>query len=206
MPKINADTVVEHRERTLEALLDALDALVDERGFEAVSMRDIAERAGLARTAIYNYAPDKETLLAAAATRDSAAIRSAVVGIINARTQSPAECFEAIVEMLVGTFSRSTRHLLVMRTVRGALSPERQAQAIGPFRDDVEDHLLRLLRDAIATGEFGEVDDLALTFEFVVAVLDTAVNRAAYDPSGVSDVATATGRFLRRALAARSRD
>lgn len=65
MPKISGRTLAEHRDRTRRRLMDALDALMTERGFEAVSMSDIAERSGIRRTTIYNHYTDKEDLLIA---------------------------------------------------------------------------------------------------------------------------------------------
>ena len=101
MPKITAATVAEHRERTHEALLDAVDALVLERGFEAISLRDIAAHAGVARTAIYNDAPDKTALLIAAAQRAAAPMRTAVADVAADQAMSPAARLEEIVRLLL---------------------------------------------------------------------------------------------------------
>jgi len=65
MPKISGRTLGEHREKTRGRLMAALDALIAERGFEAVSMSDVAERSGIRRTTIYNHFADKEDLLIA---------------------------------------------------------------------------------------------------------------------------------------------
>ena len=51
------------------ALLDAADALLDEGGAGAVSLREAARRAGVSATAPYRHFADKEALLAALATR-----------------------------------------------------------------------------------------------------------------------------------------
>jgi len=65
MPKISADTLAQHRAATRERVLTAWAELVADRGYDAVSLADVAARVGLARTAIYNYFPDKEALLLA---------------------------------------------------------------------------------------------------------------------------------------------
>lgn len=49
----------------LSRLYGAFAALVGERGYDAVSLADVAQAAGMARTAIYHYFPDKESLLLA---------------------------------------------------------------------------------------------------------------------------------------------
>lgn len=51
------------------ALLDAADALLDEGGTGAVSLREAARGAGVSPTAAYRHFLDKEALLAALATR-----------------------------------------------------------------------------------------------------------------------------------------
>src|ERR671929_1278117 len=51
------------------ALLDAGEALLDEGGAGAVSLREAARRAGVSATAPYRHFADKEALLAALATR-----------------------------------------------------------------------------------------------------------------------------------------
>jgi AcrR family transcriptional regulator len=65
MPKIIGGSLAEHRERTRAALFGALSELMTERGFDAISLADIAARAGVGRTAVYNHFPDKESLLLA---------------------------------------------------------------------------------------------------------------------------------------------
>lgn len=50
-------------EETKQAILAAAGQLFAERGFEAVTMREIAREAGCSHTAIYIYFEDKESLL-----------------------------------------------------------------------------------------------------------------------------------------------
>ena len=65
MPKITAPTIAAHRARTRERILDAVDTLTRARGIDRVSMTDVANAAGITRTALYNYFPDKPALLLA---------------------------------------------------------------------------------------------------------------------------------------------
>ena len=46
-------------------VFDSFSELLYERGYDALTLAEIAKAAGMARTAIYNYFPDKETLLLA---------------------------------------------------------------------------------------------------------------------------------------------
>jgi AcrR family transcriptional regulator len=60
------------------ALLDAADALLDEGGDGAVSLRETARRAGVSPTAAYRHFADKEALLAALALRGFEAFGAAM--------------------------------------------------------------------------------------------------------------------------------
>jgi AcrR family transcriptional regulator len=57
------------RERTRSALLDAFWNIVDESGFQAATLENVARRAGMTRGAIYSNFPSRADLLMAAATR-----------------------------------------------------------------------------------------------------------------------------------------
>ena len=54
---------LQHREDARRAILDATEALLVERGFEAFSMRRLAERCGYTAPTIYHYFGDKQGLV-----------------------------------------------------------------------------------------------------------------------------------------------
>ena len=64
MPRITAPTVPEHRAAQERALLDAAHALLRETG-EAPTMAQLAERAGLARSSVYEYFGSRHEVMAA---------------------------------------------------------------------------------------------------------------------------------------------
>ena len=65
MPRIAAPTIAEHRDQRRAALLAAGHELVHSGGPRAVTMTAVATRAGLSRTAVYEYFASTEDLLAA---------------------------------------------------------------------------------------------------------------------------------------------
>lgn len=65
MPKIIGQNLEEHRQLTRDAIFGALSRLMAERGFDAITMANLAEEAGIGRTSIYNYYADKEEILMA---------------------------------------------------------------------------------------------------------------------------------------------
>lgn len=62
MPKISAATVAEHHEQQHRAVLDAALALLTENADAAPTLGDVAARAGLARSSVYNYFKSREDL------------------------------------------------------------------------------------------------------------------------------------------------
>ena len=65
MPKILGSSLAEHRERTRTALFGALSELMSQRSFDKITLSDVANHAGVGRTAVYNHFADKEDLLLA---------------------------------------------------------------------------------------------------------------------------------------------
>ena len=72
MPRINAENLAAHRTLMEGRLLDALGELLHERGYDAITLADVAARAGMARNSVYGYAADKQALLMAYVDRSVA--------------------------------------------------------------------------------------------------------------------------------------
>lgn len=204
MPKIMAATVAEHRERTYDALLDAVDALVVERGFEAVSLREIAARAGVARTAIYNYAPDKAALLAAAAERSTAPVRAAVAENATDAGRSAPERLAAIVHLLLVPLTHSTQSLLILQAVQSSLGEVEHERTIAPLRTEIQAHLRAVIQDGIDAGDYAPVTDIGLTVGLITGAMEVAIRWIITDPASAVATATATASFLHNALSSRT--
>ncbi len=70
MPRIEADSVAEHRANQHDALLDAAEQLLLDEGFEALSFRVLGERTGIARNSVYRYFTSTDDVVAALCERD----------------------------------------------------------------------------------------------------------------------------------------
>lgn len=70
MPRIEADTVAEHRANQHDALLDAAERLLLEEGYEALNFRVLGERTGIARNSVYRYFTSTDDVVAALCERD----------------------------------------------------------------------------------------------------------------------------------------
>jgi AcrR family transcriptional regulator len=65
VPRLWNTTIEAHRAAVRDATLDAVGALVAERGLAAVTMSGIADAVGIGRATLYKYFPDIEALLLA---------------------------------------------------------------------------------------------------------------------------------------------
>jgi AcrR family transcriptional regulator len=65
VPKLWTETIDAHRAAVRKAALDATAALVTEHGLVALTMSQIAERAGIGRATLYKYFPDVQAVLTA---------------------------------------------------------------------------------------------------------------------------------------------
>lgn len=63
MPRINAETLAEHRAQQRRAILDAARELLADDAAGAPSLSEVGRRTGLARTSLYQYFSSREDLL-----------------------------------------------------------------------------------------------------------------------------------------------
>jgi AcrR family transcriptional regulator len=73
VPKLWSETIHEHRRSVRDAIMDTAWGLAAERGPLAVTMTQVAQRAGIGRATLYKYFPDVEAVLVAAHERHVAA-------------------------------------------------------------------------------------------------------------------------------------
>lgn len=143
MPRIKAETLVEHRELQRKAVLDAARDLLAETG-EAPSLAEVGERAGLARSSMYQYARSREDLLAAVvadvfptwADRIRRAVETA---------PTPGEKVWAYVESNVSFFAGSEQR--VARALGCVVDPEVLRRPLQEFHDALQEPLRLALSD-----------------------------------------------------------
>ena len=200
MPKINASTMAEHREHTYQALLDAVDSLILERGFDAVSMREIAERAGVSRTVIYNYASDKMALLTASVLRTAATLQRALLDAVADDGRSAPDRLKAVIETLL-TFASSAQNLLMLRAVaRAGAASERGQAVMNSYQDEVGELMRSLIQQGIDAGDFAPAADLPFTVDLITGVVDVALDRIRDEPEAADAITATVITFLQRAL------
>lgn len=142
-------------ERTRKRLQDALFALARERGFDHVSVSDIAEHAGVNRSTFYQHYSDKDTVLADALDALAAQAGAQLEAIEEWTLEPPAplvtflEHVEANVDLYRTAFSYPGSGAVLSR-LRQQIST-----AVHEFADRRGDHAVPL--DMVAAGVAGTV-------------------------------------------------
>ncbi|MFI1019012.1 TetR/AcrR family transcriptional regulator [Streptomyces sp. NPDC020965] len=139
----------ELRRRSRERLLQATVDLVGERGYEATTLADIADRAGSARGLVSYYFPGKRQLLQSAVHRLmhrtlEAALRR------EPHTEDGRELLARAIDAVLGL---AVHHPVLMRTHMSWV-----LQAEGFVQCPEQQRLASLLRDAVERYGSGQVD------------------------------------------------
>ena len=166
MPRILGESLSEHREQLLRRVFDAFAELMGESSFDAITMRAIAERAGLGRTAIYHHFPDKEAVLVAFATHETQSYTSELRAALGDDDDPVAQ---------LRTYVR--HHLAAGEKFHMGLGPALYGVLSPAARLEIRDHVVaveQVLRDILergrATGVFA-YDDIDATLSLVHACL-----------------------------------
>ena len=166
MPKIIGGSLHEHREQTRQKLFAALSALMAERGFDAITLAEIAQAAGVGRTAVYNHFPDKEALLVGFITHETEQYAASLQRALD-DLDDPVERLRTYVSQQIQL--KRVYHLAPGPELRSVLSRQTQAR-VREHVVVVERILREILTDGIASGVFPE-QELDTTVPLVNACL-----------------------------------
>ena len=197
MPRVTGGSLEAHRREARARVYDAFARLMYERGYDAITLADIAEAAGMARTSMYNYYPSKEALLVgytdAEMERFVDDLRTAL-----RRADGPVERLKAYVRLQLEYFA--THHLPPGNALRDVLSHDAFARIFEHAR--TLDTILRdILAEGAADGSFPRaiVDDPE-TVPLVMACV--GARRDANADDDLDAAIEATVRFVLRAVGA----
>ncbi|MGN0063214.1 MAG: TetR/AcrR family transcriptional regulator [Nocardioides sp.] len=166
MPKISADNLDEHRSQVQQRIFEALADLMTEHSFEAISMAQIAARAGLGRTAIYHHFSDREAVVVAFASHETTKYVERLRAALD-QADGPVEEMRTYVRHNLTTGEQF--HVGLGPMLSGRLSQESRL-AIRDHVIAVEDVLRDILRAGVAAGDF-VVEDEGATMALLHACL-----------------------------------
>ncbi|WP_137703085.1 TetR/AcrR family transcriptional regulator [Marimonas lutisalis] len=195
-----ARTQGSHSDITGPRIRAAALKLFARHGFAAVSMRQIAAEVGLQAGALYNYTPDKQSLL-------YELMRGHMDDLLAARQAEAANATDPMTRLENFTrfhirfhIERPDEVFIAYMELRN-LTPENFAEIEG-LRHAYEDELETILRDGVAAGVFAVPDPRIATYA-VIAML-TGVNTW-YRPRGrlsLDEVETLYWDMVRKAVSA----
>jgi AcrR family transcriptional regulator len=152
-------------------VLRAARTCIVTHGYERVTMRDIADTAGVSTGMVAHYFQDKETVLEAALldkiTDTGITFRAALAGAHSAR-----ERLERLVEASLPATDEVRDEWRLWLTFWGEATRNERLRAVSERQHQRWTHFLaRIVRDGVATGEFAQLD-AEMVAPQIAAVID----------------------------------
>lgn len=198
--KARADLLRDYR---TDQILDAATAVFGKLGYAEASIERIAEEAGVARSTVYVYFPNKDVLLNQCLARHreglGARVREAVEGTSGLEARLAA-FFTAVLEYVgeVRDFFRALMAVRGMDPFFGATSGDVPTPELETLRDEAQAVVERIFVDALAAGE---LDPAAapLAREALALVLYGALMRRSLAP-GPADASSEAAQLVHMLL------
>lgn len=160
-----ARTAGSHGPKTARSIREAGLKLIYEHGFEAMSLRQLADEVGLQSGSLYNHIASKQGLLFEI-VREHMEDLSTRLDEALAGPADPAARLEAFCRLHL-TYHMTRRAQVVIANMElRSLDPENRA-AIVAMRDAYEARLTEILRDGAAAGAFRVEDARVATFAII---------------------------------------
>ena len=144
-------------EETRERILTAALALFHERGFDAATMRDIAEKSGVATGAAYYYFSSKDAIVLAFYER-AAAETAPRIGRILESTPDLRKRLAGILEVKLGYFGPSRR---LLTTLAAHVDPGHPVSPFGEATRSIREQDIDCFRRAVDGSRQHIADDIA---------------------------------------------
>lgn len=164
MPKIVGSTLEEHRRDVRGRLFESLNILMREKGFDSITMSEIAAKAGVGRTAVYNFFADKESILIGLITYETSNYLVRLQEAI-ATTDDPVTQLKMFIRHQADL--DPSFHLTAGADLRSVLSPE-TLKELREHAVAVEMLLREIVSSGIASGDFANLS-LETTLPYVNA-------------------------------------
>jgi AcrR family transcriptional regulator len=145
------------RKATSEAILDAAEAGIAERGLRGAGMVEIAERAGVSVGTLYNHFADKDALLAALLQDRRRELAARIEAALGPRQEDPFRAqLAAFTEAFAAHFEAHRRFLQILwdeEAARGAPLVKRNASPIADVLRRLEKLMQQGAREGALRGE-----------------------------------------------------
>ena len=160
----DATTRPYHHGNLVEAILAATVALIEEKGVDAVSLREAARRAGVSPGAPFRHFPTKAALMAAVAEQAMDRLTGAVEAAVAAAPPSPMARFEALGRAYLGWAFDNPTHFEVISSRK--LVDIQASPSLREQNEAIRVTMTALLAEARAAGELRPdlaIDEIVLS-------------------------------------------
>ena len=182
MPRIETETLAQHRDWRRNQLIEAAAGIALESGGSAVTVAAVAQRAGLSRTSVYEYFGSSADLIADLVLEElnnfAHYLRDAV-----SDTEQPIESIAAWIQSAL-TYIADGRHLLA-KALNATSLPQERTAAIGAAHRAL---LAPLVTGLTAMG----VKDTQRALLFIQAITDASTKRIEGGHDAVAEIKSAT--------------
>jgi AcrR family transcriptional regulator len=182
MPRIETETIAEHREWRRNQLIDAAASIAMESGGAAITVAAVAQRAGLSRTSVYEYFASGSELVADLVIDELKTFASTLNGSVS-------ECSEprCVVSCWIKgalEYIADGRHLLA-KALNSTAMPQSRSQQIGMAHRALMAPLVK------AIEELG-VENTQRALSFIQAITDASTKRIESGHDAEGEIAYAT--------------
>jgi AcrR family transcriptional regulator len=182
MPRIETETLAQHRDWRRNQLIEAAAGIALESGGSAVTVAAVAQRAGLSRTSVYEYFGSSADLIADLVLEElnnfAHYLRDAV-----SDTEQPIESIAAWIQSAL-TYIADGRHLLA-KALNATSLPQERTAAIGAAHRAL---LAPLVTGLTAMG----VKDTQRALMFIQAITDASTKRIEGGHDAEAEIKSAT--------------
>jgi len=155
----------------LASVLAVAVELFNERGYDRTSMRDLADRLGIAKSAIYHHVAGKEELLRLALDRALAGLSTAT-GRARVLPAPAIERLEYLVRRSVEVLEAESPYVTLLLRVRGNTDVERAAL---DQRRAFDRFVAELVAQAVADGDIQPDADAMITARLLFGLVNSVV-------------------------------
>ncbi len=178
LTELRKEPVQARSQATVDTILEATAQVLQAEGDQAATTNRIAERAGFSIGTLYQYFPNRGTILAALATREYARVVARIAAeLTTLDPDDPEPAIRAALRSLLGAFNGrfGLRRSILLRVLRHAPDdPRLSAAAIEPVLAEVEQRLEGRI------APVGEVGRAVLAQALLGAVRAAILERSPY--------------------------
>lgn len=187
------------REQSAEKIaliLESAAHLFALKGYEATSMRDIAQRAGVSKSLLYHHFSDKYQIFTRITSHSGLGLNDAVAAAVP-KEASSAQQLEAFMRATALFFEQNRLSWIAASHEFWASNEAQMSLQVKLRRDSFERMLRRILEEGVGRGEF-QIEDVRLAGKMILSSLNWM--HRWYNPEGSRSAPDIASEYCRMIL------